>query len=409
MSEDGHKSQIDASSVFVPHSTIACFCETEDVASALSQLASEPFMFRANMTVEMGSLEAAVNAYPVGRTPDILVIEHSGDPAEFERLAEVCAVTTSVIAIGEKNDVGLYRQLIAMGISDYLCRPIDTPMFVDALHHAFSAQQSQSNCSICAVFSAGGGAGASSIAQNLAIALSEQPDARVALIDLDFAYGTTTINFNVKPLRGPRDLLLSNTQFNAAELEQVATFYSSSLSLVISPPGLQGMFVPRSEQVDNLLVQARSLWDYVVIDVPSGWSDMHAQLFATCENVVVASLPTLAGYQNTNNLLGMSVGLRKLLTSPHLAVNRVIHNSKFQLKPNVFDRVIPDGKVVTVPDTPALFAKASEAGKAALEISGSQELRKALAPLVSRIVPTHSERKKTTRSKWSFKWLAHSK
>ena len=49
----------------------------------------------------------------------------SGDPLnDINALAEVCEPGTVVIAIGQVNDVRLYRDLLASGIHDYLLKPL---------------------------------------------------------------------------------------------------------------------------------------------------------------------------------------------------------------------------------------------------------------------------------------------
>ena len=74
-----------------------------------------------------GSLRDAVQSLAVSASPDILIVDLSGsaDPlAEINSLAEVCEPGTLVIALGEVNDVRLYRDLMASGIHDYLLKPL---------------------------------------------------------------------------------------------------------------------------------------------------------------------------------------------------------------------------------------------------------------------------------------------
>ena len=40
-------------------------------------------------------------------------------------MADVCDEGTQVLAIGDVNDIGLYRALIGFGVHDYLVKPID--------------------------------------------------------------------------------------------------------------------------------------------------------------------------------------------------------------------------------------------------------------------------------------------
>jgi pilus assembly protein CpaE len=60
-------------------------------------------------------------------TPKQLLVDLSGsaDPlAAIDSLAEVCDEGTQVIALGDINDVELYRSLIGHGVHDYLVKPV---------------------------------------------------------------------------------------------------------------------------------------------------------------------------------------------------------------------------------------------------------------------------------------------
>ena len=73
-----------------------------------------------------GSAAEATDALAGIATPETLVIDLSGsaDPvADIDALAQVCMPDTRVIAIGDVNDVQLYRHLMDMGVQDYLLKP----------------------------------------------------------------------------------------------------------------------------------------------------------------------------------------------------------------------------------------------------------------------------------------------
>ena len=74
-----------------------------------------------------GGLRNAIQSLSVAASPNILMVDlsESGDPLnDINALAEVCEPGTVVIAIGQVNDVRLYRDLLASGIHDYLLKPL---------------------------------------------------------------------------------------------------------------------------------------------------------------------------------------------------------------------------------------------------------------------------------------------
>ncbi len=58
-------------------------------------------------------------------------------------LAEVCDEGTQVIALGDVNDVELYRSLIASGVHDYLVKPVSAEAMAAALTRAGPGAQGE--------------------------------------------------------------------------------------------------------------------------------------------------------------------------------------------------------------------------------------------------------------------------
>src|SRR5688500_5241957 len=100
------------------------------------------------VTVEMGwqpekcnkgGLRNAIQSLSITASPNILLVDlsESGDPLnDINALAEVCEPGTVVIAVGQVNDVRLYRDLLASGIHDYLLKPLSAGQVRDALTQA---------------------------------------------------------------------------------------------------------------------------------------------------------------------------------------------------------------------------------------------------------------------------------
>ena len=83
-----------------------------------------------------GGLRNAVQALSITASPNILMVDlsESGDPLnDINALAEVCEPGTIVVAIGQVNDVRLYRDLITSGIHDYLLKPLSPAQVRDSL------------------------------------------------------------------------------------------------------------------------------------------------------------------------------------------------------------------------------------------------------------------------------------
>jgi pilus assembly protein CpaE len=125
-----------------------------------------------------GGLRNAVQSLSIAASPAILMVDlsESGDPLnDINALAEVCEPGTVVIAVGQVNDVRLYRDLLASGIHDYLLKPLSAGQLRDALTRPRrvcrpprrDAGAGQAHIST-AVVGTRGGVGASTLATSLA-------------------------------------------------------------------------------------------------------------------------------------------------------------------------------------------------------------------------------------------------
>src|ERR671921_1333271 len=98
--------------------------------------------------VNKGGLRNAVQSLSISASPAILLVDlsESGDPLnDINALAEVCEPGTVVIAVGQVNDVRLYRDLLSSGIHDYLLKPLSASQLRDALAQAQAVFSSPKN------------------------------------------------------------------------------------------------------------------------------------------------------------------------------------------------------------------------------------------------------------------------
>ncbi len=146
-------------------------------------------------------------------TPNLLIIEGLADPRQLlgraGSLAEYCDENIRVVVLGHTNDIRLYRELMRRGVSEYLVAPIDPVQMIRSIAALFTDPEAPFIGKTIAVTGVKGGAGASSIAHNLAWALSERIKVNSTLVDLDLNFGTTGLDFNQDTQATIADALMS--------------------------------------------------------------------------------------------------------------------------------------------------------------------------------------------------------
>ena len=83
-----------------------------------------------------GGIAKAIEYLSEQRSPHLLIVDISGIDlplSQIHTLADVCEPGTNVVAIGDHNDVGLYRDLQEAGVSNYIVKPLTRELLTRAL------------------------------------------------------------------------------------------------------------------------------------------------------------------------------------------------------------------------------------------------------------------------------------
>ena len=192
----------------VPRVSIQAFCELPDIAAIVGAAISDRRMAKAHVKQNMGGAPAAVEAYKSAPTPNVIVLEAAASRdallAQLEELAEYCDAGTKVVVLGKLNDIVLYRQLIARGVSEYLVAPFGVVDFIQAISLLFSVPGAKALGRVIAVVGAKGGVGASTVAHNLAWSLASVTEMATIIADFDLAFGTAGTRLQSGPAPGRR-------------------------------------------------------------------------------------------------------------------------------------------------------------------------------------------------------------
>src|SRR5215472_16748212 len=89
-----------------------------------------------NVTIKRGGIARAIKYLSIERSPETIIVDISGaemPASQVHELAALCEPGVTVVAIGDRNDIGLYRDLIQAGVSEYIVKPITPPLLAKAL------------------------------------------------------------------------------------------------------------------------------------------------------------------------------------------------------------------------------------------------------------------------------------
>jgi pilus assembly protein CpaE len=261
-----------------------------------------------------GGLRNAVQSLSIAASPNILLVDmsESGDPLnDINGLAEVCEPGTVVIAMGQVNDVRLYRDLIASGLHDYLLKPISAEQLRDSVAQAqaiFLAPKSNEPAVerphiTTAVIGTRGGVGASTIATSLAWYMSEQGARSTALLDLDVHFGTGALVMDLEPGRGLTDAIDNPSRIDGLFIERAMIKANDKLSILSAEAPISSPLMTDGAAFFQLQEEFRGSFESTMIDLPRNMLVNFPHLIGDVNVTVLVTELTLASARDAIRIL----------------------------------------------------------------------------------------------------------
>lgn len=257
-------------------------------------------------SVHKGGIHEASRLLGEQRSPRLLVVDLTGIElplSAVNELAEVCEPGVTVITIGDRNDVGLFRDLINNGVSDYLVKPI-TPLLLqksllNVLESGTQERQSDRRGRLVAVVGARGGVGATMLATGISWNIAHRRRRRVALVDLDMQYGTVALALDLEPAPGLREALEHPGRIDGLFVDRVMIRHSDTLYVLSGEESLVEPVTPDTTALDILLKELRNKFHFVVVDLPRQVSTSTHHVLQGATNLVLVTDLSLAGMRDT--------------------------------------------------------------------------------------------------------------
>jgi pilus assembly protein CpaE len=315
-----------------------------------------------------GNITKAIEHLSGARSPRVLVVDITDvamPVTEVNRLADVCEPGVTVIVIGARNEVGLYRDLLQAGVAEYIVKPLTPDLvakaFSTAVHGADAVPISRKLGKLIAFVGARGGVGTSTMAVNLAWYFAHQQARRVALVDLDLHNGACSLMLNLAPSSGLRDALENPLRVDSLFIERSMTHYGERLFVLGSQEPLEDDLDFPASAVDHLIEVLREQFHYVIVDVPRQPSAIARRVLEIADTRAIVVDQTLQAVRDAvrlGRLQGVDGGDHRDV----IVVNREGEAGRRAVRINEVAGALDKRLRCIVPFQPALFASASARG-----------------------------------------------
>jgi pilus assembly protein CpaE len=252
--------------------------------------------------------------------------------------------TVQVIIMSVQGETDYLRRAMLAGAREFLTKPISADDLYKSIRHVYKLASTRPKVvaatgggneatttgggggaegQIIAVFSPKGGVGTSSVAANLAVALRQLTNKKVALVDANVVFGDLTVILNLRSDKTIIELAQRVEELDRDLLNDVLATHTSQVKVLLAPPDPQRGELVTADHIRAILEAMRHEFDYVVVDTPASFQDRSLAVLDMATRIV--TLMTLEMHCIRNIKLFLEVA--DLLEYPHEKVMLVLNKA----------------------------------------------------------------------------------
>jgi pilus assembly protein CpaE len=251
---------------------------------------------------------------------------------------------TGVIMMSVLNEPDVLRRSMLAGAREFLVKPFSLDELLNSIHNvhvntpklmmqavpsesnghapAHSTRTSGKSTVIC-VAGIKGGVGRSVIATNLAVALQQQSQLRVALVDANVAFGDIGVMMNITDSKTMLDAVPYLRQIDQELINNIVVEHSSGVHTILAPPSPQEAEVVTPDLVRSLVSVLQSMYDIIVVDTRPSFDELNLALFDAADMLLLVVTMDMPSIKDSRQFLEVTELLGYSPERVRLVLNRV--------------------------------------------------------------------------------------
>src|SRR3954454_544200 len=280
----------------------------DDIAETRDNLEKLLFFEKDIQVIAKASTGREAVAMAKQHQPDVVLMDINmpdmdGIAATEAMLSQVPTVQVIMMSVQGEHDY-LRRSMLA-GAREFLTKPISAEELYHAIRHVYRLQTTQRRYvsstpaemaqlgesaagqgQVIAVFSPKGGVGTSSVSANLAVALRQLTNKKIALVDGNLIFGDIGVIMNLVSTKTIADLANRIAELDRELLNDVLATHTSQVKVLLAPPNPQTGELVTSDHLRAILELLRNEFDYVVVDTQSSFQDRALAVLDVADRIV---------------------------------------------------------------------------------------------------------------------------
>lgn len=311
---------------------IVCFLQDEESRKVASEVLTS--FSEQTYKVFKGGLAEAVDYIKTSKAKIICVdlSQHELLISSAEELIEVCPPETLIIVVGDRNDVGVFRDLIKRNVADYLAKPLNSDIFVRSLRAALNIESNLEDDrrkrvgKMIVFLGTVGGIGTTTLATNCAYMLAEELGKLVVLIDGDFQFGHVVTLLDLKPSHTLHEAIMDTSRVDDMFLENSMAQYGERLRVFSADEPLHEHLIIESDEFlnnfDQLLEIISRKFHYIIVDMSKQHPLLWRALCGRADKIFLVSGLSIPSLRDTMKIM-QSIDESSITRLEGIIINRI--------------------------------------------------------------------------------------
>lgn len=325
--------------------------------------------------------------------PDFLLIELADTAQTLDHVKKIRdeLPATGVIVVSRDSSPQLILDCMRSGANEFLTRPLDMVELdrsIERLRRTLRPAASgngRRRGRLFSVYPAKGGAGGSSLATNLGLALVTRGSS-AALVDFNLQVGDLGLMLDMTP-RHTFAAAIADQAFDESKLRTMMETHRSGLSLLTISDRPEESDTVRAEHVPELLGHLTGMFDYVVVDLGRHIDDRSIQLFDLSDEILMVCSQDVPGIRNARRYADLLARLEVARDRIHLVVNR--HHPKSRVSNRDVETAVGMEVYWSLPNDFRSMSAAIDSGNPIVLDAPKSKLARSFCELAESLVERH--------------------
>ncbi len=381
-------------------SSILLISADEEIATTIGGALDELEGARVNRQ-DMSVSQMNGSAVELASDHDIVIF--ATDPSNATDLSAIEVMTdqrgrdTVYLALTDADlPLSKARALTRAGVDDVLPYPSAGNEIIEQVSHWIARKRAAieeryasagTRGKLIAVQQARGGIGATTVAVNLADQLLDRRGTfrkealnRVVVVDLDLQFGTVGDFLDVDEQEGLLQLAVESFLPDTSWVEQSLVRLPSGMAVLAAPQRFAPLDSLQPEQVATLIATLKTMFDYVVVDLPRALVGWIEPVLAESDRLYIVMDMTVPAVRASRRLMDFV-----LADNAALPIELIVNREKKPMMLREHHREAAKALDATfnhwIPDDPKAARSAVDFGKPVSEVAGRSDLAKGMANL----------------------------